>query len=203
MFEVLVQERAYFGIVNTVCTRGEILYKRGVHTDGNVLLDLATDSSKVSIAMYPINRINMREDLADTNAAIDGFVQYDKCIYYEGGTFRSDKIVLSATPYFTPADYSTPTFPTDTGLYTYGKSGSFVNLWVSTQASYLGWLDSTARCFTSSVIASKNVNFELLRLWSSSPLPLGADGNARWICEYRVKPSRVGVQYMVTSVVSP
>lgn len=190
MFEVLVREHAYKGILATAASRGEILYKASVNSAGETLLNLGIDSARIAISMYPIDRITMYDHYGDTSPAIDDFVAGDECIFYEGGTFRTDKIVWDAAV----PTYSTPNFPDDSGAYTYA-SGAFAKLWTSTNAACYGWL-STTHCFSSASLANKNLNFELLRIWGGSPNPgIAYDGERGWIAEYRIRTNRIGLSY--------
>lgn len=187
MFEILIKKDAYVGVINTsyAVTRGTICYKQGINTSGQILLNVPTSSVHAALAMYPVDKITMRDDLGDTSTAINQFSKGERCIYYEGGTFRTDVFVYSGSL----VDYSTPTFPTDTALYTL-KAGKFLNLYPSITAAQYGKLKDTSNgVFTSATSALRNRNFETLAIYNATPSA---------IITYRIRTSRIGSdQYWV------
>lgn len=190
MFEVLHKEDAYVGVVNTSYAsvrRGTICYKQGINSSGEVLLNVPTNSVLACGACYPIDKITMRDDLSDTVAAIDYFKKGERCIYYEGGIFRTDLVVGVGSI----RSYSTPNFPTDTVAFTLA-SGRIVYLYTPTSSGNYGKLSSTSKgLYTNPAgTAPKNANFELIAAYNATP-------NA--IYTYKVRPHRIGgYTYIIT-----
>ena len=185
MFEVLDKQNAFVGVVNTSAAyRGSICYKQGVNSSGQVLLNLATNSVTGAMAQYPIDKITMRDDLADSAAAINAFAKNERCIFYEGGIFRTN---LFVRPWASLNNYSTPgPWPTDSAGYTL-KSGAPVYLFPATATGQYGKLKSTSAGLFSAATAPKNRNFEMIAVYNATP---------EAIVTYKVIPSRIGVNYL-------
>lgn len=187
MFEVLDYVKKWTGVVNTSgAVRGSICYKSGISSDGYVTLDLAKSSVQASISMYPVDKVIMRDDLGDTADANNKFAKSERCIWYEGGTFRTDLTVYSGIV----NDYSTPgPYPTDTALYTRIGSGVAAPIYVSIASGQYGKLKDTSNAvYTATATARKNRNFDLLAIHNATP-------TAHFV--YRVRQGRIGADYML------
>jgi hypothetical protein len=191
MFEVLRQEAVYDGIVNTsAAKRGSICYKSGVDANGITMLDIAKSSATSAIAMYPVNKIPYRDDLADDTASINKFVKGERCIYYEGGVFASDQFRMTGSR----GNYTGTTpptgYPTDTSNYTL-YTGAPVPLYTCTNSSYYGCVQTTCLGIMSVAQAAKNHNFEVITILNATPSAGIYTADATII--YKVKHSRIGV----------
>ena len=83
-------------IMNTsIAYRGMIAYIEGVDSNGAAVINIPRSSANAKKAFYPVNKLLLRQDASDTAPSIigDKIQMGKKCLYYEGGRYRSDQVV--------------------------------------------------------------------------------------------------------------
>lgn len=78
-------------ILDSSAYQGNVLYMKGVNSDGVPLLMLPYSSANASKAVYVVKKLRFEEDLSDTAAAVDLLTKGTKVIYYTEGEFITDR----------------------------------------------------------------------------------------------------------------
>ena len=173
-------------ILGDTAFQGFVGFISGVDSEGTTLIKMPYTSAEAAKCYYPIKKLRFEEDLSDTSSAVDLLKNGDRCIYYEGGEFWTDRCSRKGIAFgrVLPAATAFGRF-VDTVVHTV----------VPTLALYVRYGAYNRGMLGASAVATTQVgpNFRMIEAWGSTAASVDRGTTLR--VRFKVVPGFVGSKF--------